>query len=75
MISRRERQYAPEQIARFDQLRERRAQCRPKSCRGGENCWVEQGPRAWTGRNNGSCAGCGGVPRGLEVTSFLKYPG
>jgi len=60
------RYYEADELALFHAYREHRARVRPATCRGGEVCWVEDGPPAvdkYQGRTR--CRGCGGAPLSL----------
>lgn len=57
------REFRDDEIVIFAHYRPARAECRPRQCKGGgEDCWVEKGPPAYTTEGFGRCRGCEGVP-------------
>jgi len=61
-----DRYYEEDELLLFASYREYRAQQRPTTCRGGEVCWVEDGPPAIDKVNGRTrCRGCGGTPLSL----------
>jgi hypothetical protein len=59
------RSYTDAEREFFAQWRTARAECKPKQCNGGRDCWAIYGPPAII--SNYGCVGCGGTPRARDI--------
>lgn len=67
--------YSEAQLELFAAYRERRAALRPRQCNDGPQCWVRDGPVAWSSRTNGCCLGCKGLIRVRTIDKYSRmYP-
>lgn len=58
-------QYDEADLDLFAVWRSNRERATPRQCNGGEQCWVELGPRGIA--PDCTCIGCGGRPRPIAV--------